>query len=428
MNRLILFQGFECLVVVFETFIVYQYINGLFEKRIAQKRTLLWFAVFCFGLTLLSLFCREELVLFIYTICGVYILTWGLFKASIPSRIISVFYFSATMIGAEIFCSSLMSGLWNVDVSAVLEYGVLRVLGIVVTKLLQIVIIKISVFAVTWKTGHSSRTESKAMIPLLLCQVCSIIIAHCIYIISSSIDGRFEGVTLFSVTGILYINIVVFWYFDRIKATFDYLSRIEAEKLNIELKKQYYTALEEHQHEIDALSHDMKKHISLMKTLMNDGQEKITSAYIHELEVQVDSKTKLIRTAYPVLSALLTEQNQRAKKANISYDLDVRLYSDIRIEPVDLCVILGNLFDNALDACMLIPPEENKYIKVDIVQKNNVMVVQIENSYCSMVETRVRSGRHGFGLKNVRQSISKYDGKIKIIEENNVFRVSVLFP
>ena len=66
---------------------------------------------------------------------------------------------------------------------------------------------------------------------------------------------------------------------------------------------------------------------------------------------------KIIRTDYPVLSALLTEQKQRAKRYNIPFNIDVRLESDMKITPVDLCIILGNLFDNALNVCCELPQE-----------------------------------------------------------------------
>lgn len=428
MDNLLLFQVFECAVVIFETFIVHQYISGLFEKRYGQKSTLLWYLLFCLGLMLLSLFYYKEIALIIYTLGGVYTLAWKLYKTSISSRVFSIFYFSAIMVGSEIFCSSLMSGLWDIDLSNVLEYGAPRVLGILVAKLIQIFLVKISVFVASCKTDHPAKGEPKLMLPLLLCQILSITLAHYAYVICSLVFNGFSAIALFAMIGIIYINIIIFWYFDRVKATFEYKSKSEAAETKIELQKQYHDVLNEHQKETDALWHDMKKHINLMKMLINDGQHEITSDYIHELESQMSDKIKIVRTEYPVLSALLTEQKQRAKKAGILFDIDVRLESELKIEPVDLCVVLGNLFDNAFEACMLLPLEPDRQIKASIGQRNNAVAIKVENAYIATMKPKRSTGKHGLGLKNVRQTVRKYNGQIDIIENNGVFMVSIVIP
>jgi len=270
--------------------------------------------------------------------------------------------------------------------------------------------------------------KPKLMLPLLVCPVFSIVMFYCVFIICRSAYRSFEPAAVFTMIGMIYINIVVFWYFDRIKSAFEYKRKSEAAELKIELQKQYFEILDEHQQATDALWHDMKKHINLMKLLINEGQHKITSEYIHQLEAQMDSKVKIIRTEYPVLSALLTEQEQRAKKANIAFDIDVRLASDMRIAPVDLCVILGNLFDNAFEACLFLEVEIVKYIKISIVQRNNAVAIKVENSFFPAMQPERRSGKHGIGLRNVRQTANKYGGKIDVATDNGAFMVSILFP
>ncbi len=425
MNNILSFQIFECVAVVFETFIVYQYIDGLFEKRHEQKSTLPWYVLFCIGLTLLSLFFHEEIVLIGYTLIGVYALTFGAYKASFSSRVFSIFYFCAIMVSAEIFTSGLISGIWNIDLFDALEYGLPRILCISVAKLIQIFLVKVSISAANWKTNASSKDEAKLMLPLFLCQVFSIILAYCVYIICTRVFNGFPPVALFTMMGIIYMNIVVFWYFDRVKMAFEYKSRNSVAEYRIELQKEYFELLRKHQQETDALWHDMKKHVSLMKTLINSGRYDVSSEYIRELENQMGDKIKIIRTEYPVLSALLTEQIQRAKKVGIQFDIDVKLNSDMKIAPVDLCIILGNLFDNAFEACELLMPETERNITTSIIQRNNVLIIKVENTYTPADDTRQRLGKHGFGQKNIRQAIAKYNGKMDISKTNNIYRVTL---
>ena len=151
-----------------------------------------------------------------------------------------------------------------------------------------------------------------------------------------------------------------------------------------------------------------------MKALINSGQQAITCEYINELETQMNDKVKIIRTDHPVLSALLTEQAQRAKIAGVRFDIDVKLNSEMKIDSVDLCIILGNLLDNALEACELLNPEAQKYIEASIIQRNNILVIKVLNTYAPGNALRLRSGKHGFGQKNIRQAITKYNGIIDV--------------
>lgn len=427
MDNLVLYQIFECVTVVFETFIVYQYINGLFEKRNTQKSSVLWYILFGLGLVLLSLFCRVGNILIIYTLVGVFALALRIYKTSMLSRIFAVFYFSAIMVGSEIITSGLMSSIWNIDLSSVLEYGLPRVLCIVIAKLIQVFVVKVTTFVANWKTKRYSNNEPIMMLPLLLCQVFSILMAHYVAVICLTVYDSFEITALLTMVGIIYMNIIIFWYFDKVKAVFEYKSKNDAAELKNELQKQYYEVLNEHQQETDALWHDMKKHVNLMKTLLNSGQLEITSEYIQELEEQMSDTITIIRTEHPVLSALLTEQAQRAKKADISFVLNIKLESKMKLEPVDLCIILGNLFDNAFEACMLLPPD-NRYIKATIVQRNNAIVIKIENAFAADIKPRQRTGKHGLGLKNVRQVVNKYNGKIDVADDDGVFLVSIVIP
>lgn len=424
-KSIISFQIFEFVAVIFETFIVHQYISGLFEKRSERKSTLPWYVLFCFGLTILSLFFHNEITLIGYTLIGVYVLAVGIYKTSISSRIFAVLYFAAIMMGAEIFTSGLVSGIWNIDLSKVFEYGLPRVLCILVAKLIQIFLVKASVYVANWKTNSSLRSEPKLMLPLLLCQVFSIILAYYVFIICIDVFNGFPPIALLAMIGIIYMNTVVFWYFDRVKMAFEYKSRNDIAEYKMKLQKQHFEILNKHQQETDALWHDMKRHLSLMKTLINNGKQDITAEYIFELETQMNESIKIIRTDYPVLSALLTEQMQRAKKAGIHFVIDVRLNSDIKIDPVDLCVILGNLFDNAFEACELLIPEDEKNIKASIIQRNNILIIKIENTYAPDSTTRRRSGKHGFGQKNIRHAIAKYNGEIDINENDGVYKVTI---
>lgn len=198
--------------------------------------------------------------------------------------------------------------------------------------------------------------------------------------------------------------------------------------LKLKLQSDYYLTLADHQKETDALWHDMKKHIDLVKSLVNSEQPNISDEYLEELESDLGKRIKVVRTKQPVISALLTEQLKRAEKDGIFLDLDVKLEEETKVSPVDLCIILGNLFDNAFNACSLLPLDVEKYIKVELKQRENSLMIRMENIRNPDLKAIKRSGKHGFGLKNVKKAVGKYNGIVNIDLAKTDFIVDIVIP
>lgn len=423
-----MFEIFECVAVVFETFIVYYYISGLFVSKAPAKSILIGYSAFCIGLMVLTLFLQTSILLSVYTLAGMFCMLHFLYEARLESRIFSLLYFSVIIISSEIFCSFLFSRLWMSNLPDVLSYGLPRAVIIIISKLFQIMAVKITVYISKWKNKRLVKIEITMVLPLLLCQIISILLAHYIFLICLDTNQKFDSAALLSMLGIIYINIIIFWYFDRLKIFFEYKSRNEVAEYKLEMQKKYLDMQTLHQKETDALWHDMKKHINLMKSLIDDDQQAITSKYIHELEAQMGETCKIVRTNYPVLSALLTEQVQKAQKAKISLDIDVKLESELKISPVELCIILGNLFDNAFEAIAHLSPDMEKSIKISILQRNGAVLIHIENPFMSKSKAKPRTRKHGYGIKNIRHVVEKNRGNLEIKNDGGLYQVSIIIP
>ena len=432
MNEKLLYQIFECTTVVFETLIIYQYINCFFEKNSDQRKLslIIGYTLFCFGLMFLSLFTSESFILLGYALTGVYLLEWRLYDSQISSRLFSVLLFTVLVIGSEIICSGIVSGWGPIDINQIKVFGLPRVFNSVVAKLVQICLVKIAGAVANWKSDRPARVDIKVIFPLLICQGFTIVLAYYVFMIGVEIYRYFNWAVFLSMSGIIYINLIIFWYFDRIRKTFEYKSRQESAEIKLELQKQYYEVLEEHQKETDLLWHDMKKHLGLIKRLVYNGYQNISEEYVQELEDQMNTVSNFVKTSQPVISALLTKEKWKAEKENVDFILNVRLLTAIepKISSVDLCVLIGNIFDNAINACTILPEDSPKYIKAEILQKGCTLVIRTENPYSSNLKVRPRLGKHGLGLKNVHKVVNKYNGNIDIHSEDEVFYVTIIIP
>ena len=428
MNEQLLYRLFECITVIFEGFIVYQYINGLFVKQCSKLKLLVGYVAFTLGLMYLSLFWQNSLLLVIYSALGIFSLITLFYKTGISSRIFYPFLFCGIVAGSEVICAGIFAVLGKVDMGTAMQYGLPRVLSIVVAKLVQLVAVKIIGALLKSRKNKSVIVDVKYVFPLLVCQAFSIALTYHVYIIGVEVYKNFNLFIFLSMLGIIYINVMIFWYFDSIKTSFDLKRVNEAAEIKMEMQKEYYTLLEEHQKETDALYHDMNKHIDLIKSLLNDGHRDTTADYVVEVEKKLAARHSLVRTSHPVISALLTMEKVKLTKLGISLNLEVKLLSEIRLNPTDLCVLIGNLFDNASDACNLLSTDRKKQIDAEILQRDSTLLISVKNPFEARSVYPIKREKHGFGLKNVRKVVAKYNGDIDIKTDDGIYSVQIVIP
>lgn len=103
-------------------------------------------------------------------------------------------------------------------------------------------------------------------------------------------------------------------------------------------------------------------------------------------------------------------------------------------DSADLCIILGNLIDNAIDALQPLPGEQ-RYIRISVSQTKGTLLITVQNPYIGTIKKNtfgeIITGKpdaasHGIGLTSVRLSADKYGGQLQIDDDNNLFKVSVL--
>ncbi|MCL2362560.1 MAG: ATP-binding protein, partial [Defluviitaleaceae bacterium] len=127
---------------------------------------------------------------------------------------------------------------------------------------------------------------------------------------------------------------------------------------------------------------------------------------------------------------------KNAKEKNVKPKLQMSIPRTLNIEVADIVTILGNLLDNALDA---VEKSTDKILRIDIEYNRGCLFIKADNSFDGEVkyETKKDSGEksivthkepseHGHGLKNIRKAVDKYNGKVDIVHEGNVFSVTIL--
>ena len=179
--------------------------------------------------------------------------------------------------------------------------------------------------------------------------------------------------------------------------------------------------------------HDYHNHLQVIKAQLALGETDQLQRYLDELEQDLDRVDSWIKSGNLMADAILNSKLSLAQQKRIRVNCKARLPENLPVEDVDLCVILGNLLDNALEACEQIP-EEGRFLRVYLAVNGRQLYMSIQNSAKEELNFNERNyitqkrGSHGFGMKRVSAVVEKYDGFLNLANEPGIFAAEVTLP
>jgi len=186
-----------------------------------------------------------------------------------------------------------------------------------------------------------------------------------------------------------------------------------------------------------AWRHDYHNHIQSIKAMLSMGRQTELSEYLDTLESDLDGIDIAIRTGNVGLDAILSSKVSIARKNNIEVDCTAKMPQESKISDVHLCAIVGNLLDNAIEACEKIKrdagEEKRRFIRIYIGLFKQQLYISVSNSTCEkrrrlseLVTSKL--GEHGFGLRRIDKIADMYDGYVNRKNEPGIFATEVLLP
>ncbi len=199
--------------------------------------------------------------------------------------------------------------------------------------------------------------------------------------------------------------------------------------------------LDTHYREVDNMyrkmrgwRHDYRSHIQAMKAYAAAGDLEAISRYLDRLDEDLTTVDTVIKTGNAMTDAILNSKISLAKSRGIPVQADAHIPVKLRISEIDLCVILGNLFDNAIEASMALP-EEKRLIRVYMDMKGTQLYIHFTNFTASKKQQK-QNGRfastkgagHGFGLLRIDRIIEANGGYLSRNSEDGAFTTEILLP
>lgn len=181
-----------------------------------------------------------------------------------------------------------------------------------------------------------------------------------------------------------------------------------------ELLEEYYKRVESHQHEIRTIKHDLKNQLIMLSGYMEDSNQNKAVGQIDALVQKLSLSDTENFTTHLGINALLGAKYRLAQSEGIICEFTVKLPADIQIAENDLAIVIGNVLDNAIEACQHC--SGRIYIQFKLVYYNNSLVLSCENStngqFNTLKSRKTDTINHGIGMGSIKRVVKQYSGSM----------------
>lgn len=201
-----------------------------------------------------------------------------------------------------------------------------------------------------------------------------------------------------------------------------------------ELIKTHYAEVDTMYRKMRGWRHDYRNHIQTMKSYAQNGDLEAIKSYLDDLDQDLRTVDTVIKTGNPMTDAILNSKLSLARDKGINVIADANIPVRLKFSELDLCSIIGNLFDNAIEASIGLP-EDKRVIRLYMDTKDTHLYISIMNFTSGKKLRKIggsylstKGGEHGLGLGRIDDIVEKLSGYISRNSEDGVFTTEILLP
>lgn len=238
----------------------------------------------------------------------------------------------------------------------------------------------------------------------------------------------------FAANGLMIINLIVYFLLENIIEATEIREKQSRMEQQFIFQEQKYEQASQSFKSIGSVIHDTNKHLVYLNECIERQDFDEAKQYIGTAIEHIDRSYKRINTGFLPIDALVSNALNIAGANNITFKSDINIEKErINIERYDLCVALGNLLDNAVEAARKVINPDDRYISVSIIMADNSLIINIENSSERMSNPDLKTDKkntllHGYGISNVKAIAEKYGGVFTIERRESSCEATLIFP
>lgn len=237
----------------------------------------------------------------------------------------------------------------------------------------------------------------------------------------------------FAAAGLMVINLVVYYLLENIIEAAELREKQMRTEQQLEYQEEKYEQTARSFNSIRSVIHDTNKHLLYLNQCLEKELYDEAKRYTETAAEHLKSSFCRINTGYLPIDALVSNALSRAEADGIKFTSDINIdKSRINIERYDLCTALGNLLDNAHEACVKCA-EGERSISLSIKTTDDSLAIDIVNTAPENVGADLKTDKenkllHGFGIGNVRAAAEKYGGVLTVTRQGDTFEAALIFP
>lgn len=204
------------------------------------------------------------------------------------------------------------------------------------------------------------------------------------------------------------------------------------ERFQSELIEKQVREIQNMYRQVRGWRHDYRNHINNMKIQLSQENYDGLSDYLNELADDLDTVDTVIKTGNVMADAILNSKLNVAEKMNVQLNVKANVPEMLPMSDVELCSVLGNMLDNAVEACGTLP-EEERFMRVYIGKLKGQLYLSVQNSAGKVRKEKgsylsTKEGEHGYGLFRIDRVAKKYGGYVNRQNEEGIFATEIMIP
>lgn len=313
-----------------------------------------------------------------------------------------------------------------------LQGNELQIAGGVISKLCMFIIVVAIEHCIKGNSNHD--ISLRYVIVIIMVPMVSIYLMHHIFLIAMTYT-KYSVFAMISSLFLLLLNYVIFEVYDWMAQEAELLKKNQLYEQQLELCRRQAEEREVYDRGLRRVQHDIKSHLVALLGMIEAKDMENAEAYIRPL---IDSSVgrsemEISHSGNIVIDSLINYRFALAKKEGIDFTADIVIPSVLPFQSNHLAIVLGNLLENALEACREVS-DGQRYIAIEVYYVKKVLMITVRNT-CKGQRSKNREGRfittkkdvsnHGLGLSSVELAVRYYQGQVVAETEEGIFKVSV---
>ena len=202
------------------------------------------------------------------------------------------------------------------------------------------------------------------------------------------------------------------------------------EKRLASLREVYYQGIQREQAQVRTLRHDLRNHLTVLQGLIESREQERAEDYLRQIAGSPALKGSKLLCDNDVANAILAAKAEEMARSGLAGDFQAALPENLPVADIDLCALLGNALDNAMEAAI---QAEDKSVTVRCRVDKGMLMLKVRNALAGneradLSTTKADKKQHGFGLAGMREIAERYGGTMEVSTAGGYFELLVCIP